>query len=78
MEWGGARDKALLVVALRNAIRDKKFFLVLDDMWCVDAWDKLLITPFSYGDPRSRVLITTRHHTIGRSMKVVHYHHIEN
>jgi hypothetical protein len=74
---GAARDKSLLVIALMNAIKDKKFFLVLDDMWGVDEWDKLLMTPFSYGGPGSRVLITTRHDTIGRSMKAVHYHRVD-
>uniref|UniRef100_A0A3B6IIW0 NB-ARC domain-containing protein n=1 Tax=Triticum aestivum TaxID=4565 RepID=A0A3B6IIW0_WHEAT len=74
---GGARDRDLLVGALNNAIRDKKFFLVLDDMWGVDAWDKLLKAPFSYGGPGSRVLITTRHDTVALCMKVVHYHHVD-
>ncbi|XP_047083971.1 disease resistance protein RGA2-like [Lolium rigidum] len=74
---GFARDKALLVDALKNAIEDKKFFLVLDDMWGVDEWFKLLMTPFSYGGPGSRVLITTRHETVGRSMKVAHYHRVD-
>ncbi|XP_048557512.1 putative disease resistance protein RGA3 [Triticum urartu] len=74
---GGARDKALLVVALMNAIKDKKIFLVLDDMWGVSEWDKLLMTPFSYGGPGSRVLITTRHDTVARSMKVVYCHHVD-
>jgi hypothetical protein len=46
-------------------------------MWGVDEWDKLLMTPFSYGGPGSRVLITTRHDTIGRSMKAVHYHRVD-
>ncbi|CAM0953227.1 unnamed protein product [Alopecurus aequalis] len=73
---GAVRDKALLVISLRNAIMNKKFFLVLDDMWGVDEWDKLLMTPFSYGGPGSRVLITTRNDTIVRSMKVVHCHHV--
>ncbi|KAF7046986.1 hypothetical protein CFC21_055967 [Triticum aestivum] len=75
---GGAQDKALLVDALKNAIKDKKFFLVLDDLWDVDAWNKHLMTPFSYGGPGSRVLITTRHDTVARSMKAFHpYHHVD-
>ncbi|KAM3310078.1 hypothetical protein ACQJBY_031023 [Aegilops geniculata] len=75
---GGTQDKALLVDALKNAIKDKKFFLVLDDMWDVDAWNKHLMTPFSYGGPGSRVLITTRHDTVARSMKAFHpYHQVE-
>ncbi|VAH96196.1 unnamed protein product [Triticum turgidum subsp. durum] len=74
---GGARDRDLLVGALSNAIMDKKFFLVLDDMWGVDAWDKLLMAPFSYGGPSSKVLVTTRHDTVALSMKAVHYHHVD-
>uniref|UniRef100_A0A453GZI9 Disease resistance protein RGA4 n=1 Tax=Aegilops tauschii subsp. strangulata TaxID=200361 RepID=A0A453GZI9_AEGTS len=75
---GGAQDKALLVDALKNSIKDKKFFLVLDDLWDVDAWNKHLMTPFSYGGPGSRVLITTRHDTVARSMKAFHpYHHVD-
>ncbi|XP_047053743.1 putative disease resistance protein RGA1 [Lolium rigidum] len=78
MPAGGlARDKSLLIVVLRNAIRDKKLFLVLDDMWGVDAWEKLLMVPFSYGGPGSRVLITTRQETVCRSMKAVHHHHVD-
>ncbi|XP_048547359.1 disease resistance RPP13-like protein 4 [Triticum urartu] len=75
---GGAQAKALLIDALKNAIKDKKFFLVLDDLWDVDAWNKHLMTPFSYRGPGSRVLITTRHDTVARSMKAFHpYHHVD-
>ncbi|EMS61294.1 hypothetical protein TRIUR3_26775 [Triticum urartu] len=59
---GGSQDKALLVPALVSAIKDKK----LDDMWGVNEWSRLLMTPFSYGAPGSRVLATTRHEAIAR------------
>jgi hypothetical protein len=75
---GGARDKAMLVPALADAIRDKKFILVLDDVWGNSGWNNLLKAPFSHGAPRSRVLITTRHDKIARGMKAVYpYHHVE-
>ncbi|KAF7051818.1 hypothetical protein CFC21_060013 [Triticum aestivum] len=74
---GGTQDRALLVDALKNAIEDKKFFLVLDDMWGADAWSKLLMTPFGYGGPGSRVLITTRSETVARNMKAAHCHHVD-
>ncbi|CAM0958159.1 unnamed protein product [Alopecurus aequalis] len=76
---GMAQDRALLAIALRNAIKDKKFFLILDDMWGVDAWDKLLMRPFSYyGAPGSRVLITTRNDTVAQDMRAVQpYHHVD-
>ncbi|KAF7044673.1 hypothetical protein CFC21_053870 [Triticum aestivum] len=74
---GGTRDRALLVDSLKNAIEDKKFFLVLDDMWGADAWNKLLMTPFGYGGLGSRVLITTRSETVARNMKAAHCHHVD-
>ena len=75
---GGSQDKALLVPALASAIRDKKIFLVLDDMWGTNEWTNLLKAPFSHSAPGSRVLITSRHEAIARGMKAVHpYHHVD-
>lgn len=74
---GGSGDKALLMPALASAVRDKKFFLVLDDMWGISVWNNLLKSPFSHGAHGSRVLITTRHDIVARGMKAVHpYHHV--
>ncbi|XP_048548096.1 putative disease resistance RPP13-like protein 1 [Triticum urartu] len=46
-------------------------------MWGADAWNKLLMTPFGYGGPGSRVLITTRSETVARNMKAAHCHHVD-
>lgn len=74
----GTQDKSLLVPALASAMSDKKFFLVLDDMWDNSEWNNLLKAPFSHGAPGSRVLITTRHDTVARGMKAVKpYHHVD-
>lgn len=74
----GSEDKALLVPALASAIKDKKFFLVLDDMWGDREWNNLLKAPFSHGAAGSRVLVTTRHAIIARGMKAVTpYHHVD-
>ncbi|KAM3335238.1 hypothetical protein ACQJBY_029576 [Aegilops geniculata] len=75
---GGSEDKALLVPALANSIKDKKFFLVLDDMWGSAAWSNLLKAPFSHGAAGSCILITTRHDAVARGMKAMEpYHHVE-
>ncbi|CAM0953235.1 unnamed protein product [Alopecurus aequalis] len=75
---GWTQDKSLLVPALESAMRNKKLFLVLDDMWGNTEWNNLLKAPFSHGAPGSRVLITTRHDNVARGMKAVHpYHHVE-
>ncbi|CAM0953221.1 unnamed protein product [Alopecurus aequalis] len=74
----GSEDKALLLPALASAIKDQKFFLVLDDMWGDKEWNNLLKAPFSYGAAGSRVLVTTRHDIIARGMKAVApYHHVD-
>ncbi|XBI78302.1 hypothetical protein VPH35_088023 [Triticum aestivum] len=75
--WDGSKDKALLVPALADAVRDKKIFLVLDDMWGTNEWNNLLMAPFSHAAPNSRVLVTTRHETVARGMKAKHpYRHV--
>ncbi len=77
---GDARDsnKTLLVPALVDAIRNKRFFLVLDDVWSERAWDKLLKAPFSHGAAGSHVLVTTRHDTVARGMQAMHpFHHVD-
>ena len=75
---GGSQDKALLVPALVSAIKDKKFFLVLDDMWGVNEWNRLLMTPVSHGAPGSRVLATTRHEAVARGIRAMEpYHHVD-
>jgi hypothetical protein len=74
----GAGDKGLLVQALADAIKDKKIFLVLDDMWATSVWNNLLKIPFSHCTPSSRVLITTRHDTVARGMKAMYpYYHVD-
>ncbi|XP_048527413.1 putative disease resistance protein RGA4 [Triticum urartu] len=74
---GGSQDKALLVPALADAVRDKKIFLVLDDMWGTNEWNNLLMAPFSHAASNSRILVTTRHETVALGMKAKHpYHHV--
>uniref|UniRef100_A0A3B6UAQ5 Uncharacterized protein n=1 Tax=Triticum aestivum TaxID=4565 RepID=A0A3B6UAQ5_WHEAT len=60
------QEKSQLMPALKNAIKDQKFLLVLDDMWSDRAWTSLLNAPFSYGAPGSRIVITTRNDTVAR------------
>ncbi|KAB8116196.1 hypothetical protein EE612_057198 [Oryza sativa] len=77
---GDARDsnKTLLVPALVDAIRNKRFFLVLDDVWSERAWDKLLKAPFSHGAAGSRVLLTTLHDGVARGMQAAYpLHHVD-
>ncbi|XP_058765134.1 putative disease resistance RPP13-like protein 1 [Vicia villosa] len=58
----GTDNLDLLRVELKKNLRDRRFFIVLDDLWndsCSD-WDEL-VSPLIYGKNGSRVIITTRH-----------------
>ncbi|KAI5410567.1 hypothetical protein KIW84_055902 [Lathyrus oleraceus] len=52
----------ILRVELKKNLRDKRFFIVLDDLWneSYSDWDELA-SPLIYGKNGSRMIITTRH-----------------
>nr|ALO70069.1 NBS-LRR-like resistance protein [Oryza sativa] len=61
---------------LESAIKDKSYFLVLDDVWQSDVWTNLLRTPL-YAATSGIVLITTRQDTVAREIGVEEPHHID-
>lgn len=71
-----AHDKSLLEPALVNLIRDKKIFVVLDDMWTAAEWNNVLRASFSYVARGSRVLVTTRDDRVALAMKARYLHRI--
>ncbi|XP_021758139.1 putative disease resistance RPP13-like protein 1 [Chenopodium quinoa] len=56
-------------VKLKNLLADKRFLIVLDDVWSdeYDPWDKLQI-PFQTAAKGSRVLVTTRLERVAKNM----------
>ncbi|XP_057745756.1 putative disease resistance protein At3g14460 [Arachis stenosperma] len=52
--------------ALKKGLSEKKFFIVLDDVWSNDhhQW-KDFLAPFQYGDKGSTILLTTRKEDVG-------------
>jgi len=76
-EGGDCHDHgmSLLESTLADTIRDKKTFVVLDDMWTVTKWNNVLKASFSYVARGSRVLVTTRDDRVARSMKAQYLHH---
>ncbi|KAL4336552.1 putative disease resistance RPP13-like protein 1 [Arachis hypogaea] len=62
----------LLQQDLKKKLSEKKFFIVLDDVWSEDAdkWNSF-ITPFQHGKKGSTILLTTRKVNVGRIVQ--HY-----
>ncbi|XP_057741729.1 putative disease resistance protein At3g14460 [Arachis stenosperma] len=58
---GNIHDLDSLQLALKEKLSNKKFFIVLDDVWSDDphVWEQFRI-PFQYGAKGSTILVTTR------------------
>ncbi|MED6175444.1 hypothetical protein PIB30_078360 [Stylosanthes scabra] len=60
----------LLQQDLKGKLSEKKFFIVLDDVWSEDGekWNNF-VTPFKYGRNGSTVLLTTRKKNVGPTIQ---------
>ncbi|XP_038980110.1 putative disease resistance protein RGA3 [Phoenix dactylifera] len=74
---GDAEEKEMLEPMLSELLRNKKVFVVLDDVWDAQVWDKLLRNSLQSGLADSRILITTRNINIGKQMGAVHTHMVD-
>ncbi|CAL4943817.1 unnamed protein product [Urochloa decumbens] len=74
---GFARNKDLLERALKDAVRQKKFLLVMDDVWSEKVWNELLRVPLSHGASGSRVLVTTRKDEVAHGMRAQYLHRVD-
>nr|CAB3493645.1 unnamed protein product [Digitaria exilis] len=72
-----AGDRGLLERALKDTVHQKKFLLVMDDVWSEKVWDELLSVPLSYGASGSCVLVTTRNDGVARGMKAQYLHRVD-
>ncbi|XP_062182783.1 putative disease resistance protein RGA1 [Phragmites australis] len=61
---------------LASAIKDKSFFLVLDDIWQSDIWTNLLRTPL-HAAATGIILVTTRHDTVAVEIGVDDTHRVD-
>ncbi|KAG4393206.1 hypothetical protein GLYMA_03G038800v4 [Glycine max] len=70
-------DLNLLHLELMDKLKDKKFLIVLDDVWTEDYVDwSLLKKPFNRGIRRSKILLTTRSEKTASIVQNVHTYHL--
>ncbi|KAL2658557.1 hypothetical protein AAZV13_03G031200 [Glycine max] len=70
-------DLNLLHLELMDKLKDKKFLIVLDDVWTEDYVDWSLIKkPFNRGIRRSKILLTTRSEKTASIVQTVHTYHL--
>ncbi|KAG1361133.1 putative disease resistance protein RGA1 [Cocos nucifera] len=65
---GEAETKAELVPRL-SSILSKRFFIVLDDVWEKDVWEKLLRYAIENAAATGKILITTRHTNVASNIR---------
>ncbi|TVU23524.1 hypothetical protein EJB05_25898, partial [Eragrostis curvula] len=61
---------------LAEAIEEKSYLLVLDDLWQSDVWTNLLRTPLHKAS-HGTIVLTTRHDTVAKAVGVEHMHRVE-
>ncbi|CAL5379414.1 unnamed protein product [Camellia sinensis] len=66
-------------VQLRDTLAEKKFLLVLDDVWHYghDGWNSLRL-PFGAGAPGSKIIVTTREGGVVKQMGMDEYFNLKN
>ncbi|KAJ0665494.1 putative virus X resistance protein-like, coiled-coil [Helianthus annuus] len=71
-------DLNLLQVALRKQLSDKRFLMVLDDVWSesYDDW-QTLVSPFHACAPGSKIIMTTRKVQLLKKLGYDHLNHVQ-
>ncbi|CAA3030274.1 Putative disease resistance RPP13-like protein 1 [Olea europaea subsp. europaea] len=80
VSYGGRCDSEnfdMLQVKLKGSLSNKKFLVVLDDIWHENYgdWD-ILRRPFLAGKPGSKIIITTRQERVAKIMSEIPAYHL--
>ncbi|KAJ0571122.1 putative P-loop containing nucleoside triphosphate hydrolase, leucine-rich repeat domain superfamily [Helianthus annuus] len=72
-------DLNLLQMALAEQIKNKRFLLVLDDVWSENYGDwEILVRPFHSGASGSKIIITTRKERLLKKLGLDHLDHLKS
>lgn len=72
----GGESKEQLVEQLVSLV-SQDFFVVLDDVWGTDVWEKLLRDPMISGVASGRIVVTSRYEDVVKRMGNRHIHHVD-
>ncbi|KAM3372933.1 hypothetical protein ACQJBY_019717 [Aegilops geniculata] len=73
----GSQDIPNMVSKLRRLALDKRFLLVLDDLWSCTVWDDLLRSALYDNRIGSKILVTSRNGDVAAAMEPTHVHRVE-
>ncbi|KAJ4807495.1 NBS-LRR-like resistance protein [Rhynchospora pubera] len=78
-DHGFAEQRSELVPKLASLVQNRKFFLVLDDVWpeSQEVWNGLLREAMIGGARGSRLLVTTRSESVARFFQATTTHHVQ-
>ncbi|OEL30465.1 putative disease resistance protein RGA3 [Dichanthelium oligosanthes] len=78
--WSDSRKEDATKAQLQQLgikIAEKKFFLVIDDVWTENIWETLLEGPLQHGKHGSKVILTTRHKHVAKRIGAGHIHYVK-
>ncbi|KAL6592113.1 hypothetical protein ACP70R_007715 [Stipagrostis hirtigluma subsp. patula] len=65
-------DKEQLINELRDFLKDKRYFIVIDDIWSIQVW-KIIKCALPENACGSRIIVTTRIGTVAKSCSFPHH-----
>ncbi|OMO79389.1 Disease resistance protein [Corchorus capsularis] len=72
-ESGGKQTEQELAEKLYNFLKDNKFLIVLDDIWTVEAWERIAVAFPNPEESKTKILLTTRNKAAAHALDPAGY-----